>query len=334
MAAMLENLAVGSGVRVLEIGTGTGYNAALLAQLRARVVTVDVDPQVAAAAGERLGDWPGVEVATGDGMEGWTAGAPYDRIIVTATPPYIPAAWRDQLREGGLLEVPMLLGHDHAVVQVVVTFRRAGAELVSACMVPGGFMAFRGPEGQPADLPRPVLGWHDSLAMRGGGVYGPGPSRLPAAVRRRLLSVLLAGGRRGRAGSGAGLGLALAVVCWAPAGRLAAVLAGGDHRLGLVDRRGNLAALTARWHRTRPYRMLGTERYGDSGEADRDLRALIDRWRRAGGPDLCDFEVRVAFGHAPRAASWRLPSAGAAHIGVSLRPARPAPPTGGPAPPP
>ena len=332
MAEMLERLSVGSGVRVLEIGAGTGYNAALLAELGARVVSVDVDADLASAAAQRLVDWPGVEVAAGDGMRGWTAGAPYDRIIVTATPPCIPAAWRDQLREGGLLEVPMLLGHDQAVVQVVVTFRRVGAELVSAGMVSGGFMAFRGPEGQPPDYPRPVMGWHDAAAKWGGGVYGAGPARLPAAARRRLLGRLLTGGVRGRAGRGASLGLPMAVVCWAPPGRLAAVVAGRDHALGLVDDRGNLSAITARWHRSRPFRVIGTERYGDAGDADRELHGLIGAWRSAGGPDLEGFEIRVAFGRQPAGARWRLPSAGEARVGVSLRPARPAPPTDRPAP--
>src|SRR2546421_379014 len=114
----------GHGRDLAAAGAGTGYNAALLAELAADVVTVDVDPRLADDARARLAErWPGVRVAVGDGMLGWPDGAPYDRIVVTATPPHIPAAWRDQLREGGLLEVPMLLGRGSAGVQAVVTFR-------------------------------------------------------------------------------------------------------------------------------------------------------------------------------------------------------------------
>jgi protein-L-isoaspartate(D-aspartate) O-methyltransferase len=325
MAAMLESLDLAPGLRVLEIGAGTGYNAALLAELGGQVVALDVDAELADLARRRLADGgAGVEVAVGDGMEGWPQGAPYDRIIVTATPPSIPAVWRDQLREGGLLEVPMLLGYEHAVVHLVVTFRRAGAELASVAMVPGGFMGFRGPDGRAPDYPRPKLGWYDSSAGRhqGGSLYGPGPGRLSAAARRRLLGALLAGPRRTPTGRGADSGLPLALVCWAPAHRLTAVLAGEDQRLGLVDGHGSLAVLLSRWSRTRPLTVLGMERYGDPGEAERELRRVVDEWRARGRPALADFRLRVTFGRAPRGASWRLPSAGEARIGVSLAPPR------------
>ena len=337
MAAMLENLDLAPGLRVLEIGAGTGYNAALLSELGARVVSLDVDAELAGLAGRRLAEGgAGVEVAVGDGMLGWPPGAPYDRVIVTATPRSIPTAWRDQLREGGLLEVPMLLGHDHAVVHLVVTFRRSGAELVSVAMAPGGFMGFRSADGLAPDPPKPRLGWHDSAGRRhrGGSVYGPGPGRLPAAARRRLLQALLAPPRRSAAGRGADSALLLALACLAPARRLASVVAGRDQRLGLVDDGGGLAVLRSTWDRTRPLTVVGTERYGDAGDAGRDLRRVVDEWRAWGRPGLAEFEIRVGFGRRPRGATWRLGSDGDARIGASLRPRSSAPPRGRRAPPP
>ncbi|GLZ41417.1 methyltransferase domain-containing protein [Actinokineospora sp. NBRC 105648] len=104
MARMLESLDVRAGHRVLEIGTGTGYNAALLSHLvgSANVVSVDLDPGLVAAARERLaeiGHRPTLVV--GDGELGAAEHGPYDRIIATAGVPGIPATWVEQLRPGG-----------------------------------------------------------------------------------------------------------------------------------------------------------------------------------------------------------------------------------------
>ena len=322
MAEMLERLELAPGQRVLEIGAGTGYNAALLAELAGAVVTVDVDAELADKARTRLaGGGHAAEVVAGDGMAGWPPGAPYDRIIVTATPPHVPAAWRDQLREGGLLEVPLHLGHEGAVAFVVVTFRRAGDELVSTAVVHGAFMAFRGPDGRRGDQPKPRLGWYDRAGPRpaGADVFGPGVSRLRPAARRRLLAALLAGPRRTRLGRGAAMELLLYLVCDAPTGRLVGVGGAGDWRLGLVDGDGGLAVLHHRWEAARHASVIDGEVYGEAGAAERDLRDLVGRWAARGRPALADFEVRIAFGRPPRGAEWRLPSGGEARVGVRLR---------------
>jgi protein-L-isoaspartate(D-aspartate) O-methyltransferase len=131
MARMLTLLEVGSddgrdndgtGPRVLEIGTGTGYNAALLShRLGAeRVASVDIDPDLVVLARERLaglGLHP--HLAAGDGADGWAKHAPYDRIIGTCAVAAIPAAWVAQLRPGGIvvadvrgaLESSLLVAH-------------------------------------------------------------------------------------------------------------------------------------------------------------------------------------------------------------------------------
>lgn len=106
MALMLEALDVHDGHRVLEVGTGSGYNAALLCHRlgSSMVVTVEVDPAVAGAALDSLraaGYRPAVAVA--DGSAGHPEGSPYDRLIATCSATAVPPAWIDQVRPGGLI---------------------------------------------------------------------------------------------------------------------------------------------------------------------------------------------------------------------------------------
>jgi protein-L-isoaspartate(D-aspartate) O-methyltransferase len=108
MAQMLEALGVERGQRVLEIGTGTGYNAALLVSLTGTsdlVTTIEIDPELAEKAHsalETLG-YNATSVCTCNGLEGYPKNAPYDRIIATASYPYVPESWLDQLVPGGTL---------------------------------------------------------------------------------------------------------------------------------------------------------------------------------------------------------------------------------------
>jgi protein-L-isoaspartate(D-aspartate) O-methyltransferase len=106
---MLRDLDVASGQRVLEVGTGTGYNAALLAHRLgdSNVTTIEVDEAVTEAAIEaleRAGRRP--RVVCGDGFQGWREGAPYDRVIATCGVRSIPAAWLEQTRPGGIILAP------------------------------------------------------------------------------------------------------------------------------------------------------------------------------------------------------------------------------------
>ena len=121
MARMLGSLDVTGDQRVLEIGTGTGYNAALLCERvgSARVTSVDIDPDLVDDARRRLlgaGYRPTVAVA--DGASGHPVGAPYDRIIATCRVDVVPRAWTDQLAPGGVVVAPVGTG-------VVVLARRA-----------------------------------------------------------------------------------------------------------------------------------------------------------------------------------------------------------------
>jgi protein-L-isoaspartate(D-aspartate) O-methyltransferase len=201
MALMLERLDLRPGQRVLEIGAGTGYNAALLRELvgpGGQVVSVELDDDVARGARHGLREaGRKARVVVGDGHEGWEPRAPYDRIVVTASSATLPIAWRDQLTDSGLLEVPLRLSD--AGPHAIVTFRRAGSRLVSVSTLCGGFMPLRGIAVKPEErtsLSASAVeqGRRRQLAE----VSGPGVRALSARARRRLLTLLLDGPRERR----------------------------------------------------------------------------------------------------------------------------------------
>jgi protein-L-isoaspartate(D-aspartate) O-methyltransferase len=108
VASMSEMLGITSADRVLEIGTGSGYQAAVLARLAKEVYSIEIVPELGKQAGallKQLGH-ANVEVKIGDGYKGWPEKAPFDRIILTAAPPEIPRALVDQLKKGGRLVAP------------------------------------------------------------------------------------------------------------------------------------------------------------------------------------------------------------------------------------
>ncbi len=160
MVLMLEQLALSPGLRVLEIGAGTGYNAALLDELvgeEGSVTTVEIAPVIAAEARERLAaaGHARVRVECGDGWIGIADGAPYDRIELTASTADLSPAWVEQLAEGGLLVAPLLLRPN---AQGVFALRKRGKVLESVDSVLGGFMPLRG-DGEPRDLSVQVGEW-------------------------------------------------------------------------------------------------------------------------------------------------------------------------------
>jgi protein-L-isoaspartate(D-aspartate) O-methyltransferase len=120
VALMTELLRVERRHRVLEIGTGSGYQAAVLARLASHVYSVELVPELAAQARQTLEDQSvrNVTVRQGDGYQGWAEHAPYDRIMVTAAPPEIPEALLKQLAPGGRLVAPVGRGFDQELVLV------------------------------------------------------------------------------------------------------------------------------------------------------------------------------------------------------------------------
>lgn len=136
VAAMTELLQVGPTSVVLEVGTGSGYQAAVLAGIVARVYTIEIVEPLARAAGTRLRElgYTNVEVRAGDGYEGWPEHAPFDGIIVTAGADHVPQPLLDQLKPGCRMVIPVGETLDAQSLKVITKLHdgRADAEDVMA----------------------------------------------------------------------------------------------------------------------------------------------------------------------------------------------------------
>lgn len=147
VAIMLQQMGVEPGMNVLEIGAGTGYNAALLAELTGptgHVTTVDIDAEIAEEARAHLeaAGYTQVRVIVADGAAGWPESAPYDRIELTVGASDITPAWFEQLADGGLITLPLWFG----ISDASVAFRKQSGALQSESLAPCGFMRLRGSE--------------------------------------------------------------------------------------------------------------------------------------------------------------------------------------------
>jgi protein-L-isoaspartate(D-aspartate) O-methyltransferase len=150
VALMLEALDLKGTERVLEVGTGSGYQAVLLARLAADVYTIERDPELAAAAAARLnslGLGALVHVVAGDGSLGYPAAAPYDAIIVAAAAPGIPPALLDQLADGGRLVIPV--GSLHS--QDLRLIRKFGPDVATRVLGQCRFVPLTGSRGWRLD---------------------------------------------------------------------------------------------------------------------------------------------------------------------------------------
>lgn len=134
VALMSELLALSGGERVLEIGTGSGYQTAVLAELAAEVYTVELLPELAQAAGAKLAKlgYKNINFRTGDGRAGWPEKGPYDAIIATCAAEDLPPALPEQLKPGGRLVLP--LGGEPQVL-ALFTKTPAGLERRELCQV-------------------------------------------------------------------------------------------------------------------------------------------------------------------------------------------------------
>ena len=160
MTSMIDAMKVEAGQRILEIGAGTGYNAAVLAELvgeRGRVVTVEIDAEIADEAKRRLEGcgYGRVDVVVGDGWDGWAAGAPFDRIELTASAFDLSPAWSEQLIDGGVLVVPFQFRPN---AMAILALRKEGLSFQTNTVLPGGFMPLRG-IGSPRDETRILGEW-------------------------------------------------------------------------------------------------------------------------------------------------------------------------------
>lgn len=134
VAFMTQALQIAADHRILEIGTGSGYQAAVLASLAKEVYTIEIIPELAAGARDTLSaaGFENVQVRTGNGYLGWPEQAPFDRVMVTAAPDEVPPALVQQLKVGGLMAVPV-----GTVMQELQILRRTerGTEILSTLPV-------------------------------------------------------------------------------------------------------------------------------------------------------------------------------------------------------
>jgi protein-L-isoaspartate(D-aspartate) O-methyltransferase len=121
VAAMADALGLEADERVLEIGAGSGYQAAVISQLALEVIAVEAQPHLAASARERLKrlGYANIRIELGDGSLGWPAESPYDAILVTAAAPAVPPPLVEQLAEGGRLVIPVGAEDQQELLRIV-----------------------------------------------------------------------------------------------------------------------------------------------------------------------------------------------------------------------
>jgi len=139
VALMTQLLELNGRERVLEVGTGSGYQAAVLAELVTRVYTIEILPELAKTAAARLAalGYTNVQVQAGDGYQGWPDHAPFDAIIVTAGASHIPQPLVSQLKEGGRLVIPVDAA---ASYQQLIQCRKERGRLITKVIAPVRFV--------------------------------------------------------------------------------------------------------------------------------------------------------------------------------------------------
>lgn len=140
VALMTDLLDLQPGMRVLEVGTGSGYQAAVLGELGAEVYSLEIVPELARRAAERLArlGYDRVHVKAADGYEGWSEHAPFERIIVTAAAPAVPPPLLDQLAPGGRLVIP--IGAVHVGQTLAVVDKDAAGRVTERPVLPVAFV--------------------------------------------------------------------------------------------------------------------------------------------------------------------------------------------------
>jgi len=309
MAIMLDQLVLTPGQRVLEIGAGTGYNAALMQHIvgpSGAVASVDIDADLAGAAREHLASagYPEVTVVAADGAEGYPPGAPYDRVIATVGVSDLAPAWLHQAGPGARIVVPL----DVRGSQLAVAFGRAasGGHWVSRSIAPCGFMRMRGslagPERTVVLQPGLSLMLPDGLTLADGrqvdgaalaGFLDGPPAGFATGVRTSSMQVFWGLGLWLATGDRRSCGIAEERPEPDGAGRLPrAPLRGGGvlATAGIVDS-GGIAVLAA--DQPQPGQLvLEVAGFGPHGsELGTALAAHVQAWDRAGQPGAARLHV-------------------------------------------
>ena len=302
MALMLENLALEEGMRVLEIGAGTGYNAALLSLLvgkRGQVASVEVDAQIAAEARRSLRQnrYP-VRVVHADGRSGFSQSAPYDRIVVTASADTLPLVWFEQLADEGLLEAPLRL--NPAGMQAIPVLRKTPRGFRSLRVIGGGFMPLRGADeggGVPEWARQPCVNITDLSRERSEPMLqlnGAALATLTRPAKYRLLAAALGPSRRRRLGlraDHAALGLYLSLTL--PKSRLVSSSRNFGMGVGTISRDGSSLALIE-LARQDQRTVDALQAYGGE-EAAELLLERVGEWARRGRPGESDTRITVTY---------------------------------------
>ena len=140
VAFMTENLKVDSSHKILEIGTGSGYQAAILSRLVNHVYTIEIVDELAKESSSRLKKlgFKNVSVRSGDGYKGWPEEAPFDRIMVTAAPEEVPDMLVEQLAEGGIMVIPV--GKQFDIQYLWVITKEIGGSIKKEKILPVRFV--------------------------------------------------------------------------------------------------------------------------------------------------------------------------------------------------
>ena len=149
VAFMTQQLRLSSGDRVLEIGTGSGYQAAVLAELAAHVYSIEIVEPLAKTAEttlQRLG-YKNVHVKVGDGYKGWPELAPFDVIIVTCAPDHVPQQLTDQLKDGGRMIIPV----GNRFAQELYLLEKKNGQLKESVTLPVRFVPMVGEGKEPSE---------------------------------------------------------------------------------------------------------------------------------------------------------------------------------------
>jgi len=309
MASMLEQLQLKDGMRVLEVGAGTGYNAALLSVLvgrRGRVVSVDIDPEIGREARRalRAGGYK-ARVVVGDGRDGFAELAPYDRIIVTASSDQVPIAWFEQLEPQGLLEAPLQL--TGAGVQAIPLLRKTRSGFRSTEVIAGGFMPLRS-AGQEAAVAIEFA----VLAASSGGLlqqqlFGDALNTLSARAKRQVLAISLSEGRRRPLGLRAQPSALMFFLSLELPTR-ARITTAPRFGVGVITRDGGSLAVVELPPARRTRTISSLRLFGADG-AEELLLQHVREWDRRGRPAESQLEIAVSYEGRASRLRHRWPSA-------------------------